>query len=599
MQLDIIKVEKKTRGISCRERVKEDHREKEVSQKRNGPTRIKIFEGGYKSNEDYIYVRGRGRGKYICEECGIRCKKPSMLKKHIRSHSDVRPYICKLCNFAFKTKGNLTKHMKSKAHMKKCLELGVPVTSVEDAEVEEPENADYDQKDSGNTGMSGIVAEHQFSDADDSEGADDDGDEIEEDDDDEDEYEGDSTPRTRSRSASPYPNTIASLPTSQDPDTEYPGSAPKPPLFSYFLTLPSVQITQLAGNSCISDVQVHLQPALSNKEHGKNLDMQSSIENESGSTSFNTPPSQIVSPGYGSCPTRESSPTSQRYLSLKRDQSPQGGLSPRCEPPPLRHIAPKKRDLSPFVHLSPVPSGRPLSPGRDITSRQELSPRSCLKGMIRTVSPRQGTHHHNTPWDLGQYLLPEAGQVSQEKKKSAMQGVEVTGNQDSPAVSQQGLFSHLPLHSQQQVRMPLPMIPIGGIQVVHSATGPVQHRRLPLRKCQLEDSTHIPEAGANAEVTDGSPRSQEKLFSSLAAPAAACSTCGSPQEEGIDMGEDSRQEENIQTCTRAIATLKIASEEALENATETVDLHHPPLDHCNQNPSEAMQIQIQNISGTE
>ncbi len=46
-----------------------------------------------------------GRGKYVCDECGIRCKKPSMLKKHIRTHTDVRPYVCKHCNFAFKTKG--------------------------------------------------------------------------------------------------------------------------------------------------------------------------------------------------------------------------------------------------------------------------------------------------------------------------------------------------------------------------------------------------------------------------------------------------------------------------------------------------------------
>lgn len=59
----------------------------------------------YKSNEEYIYVRGRGRGRYVCEECGIRCKKPSMLKKHIRTHTDVRPYVCKHCHFAFKTKG--------------------------------------------------------------------------------------------------------------------------------------------------------------------------------------------------------------------------------------------------------------------------------------------------------------------------------------------------------------------------------------------------------------------------------------------------------------------------------------------------------------
>ncbi|KAG7196427.1 hypothetical protein KM043_018533 [Ampulex compressa] len=87
--------------------------------------RVKIFDGGFESNEDYTYVRGRGRGRYVCEECGIRCKKPSMLKKHIRTHTDVRPYTCKHCAFSFKTKGNLTKHMKSKAHYKKCVELAV------------------------------------------------------------------------------------------------------------------------------------------------------------------------------------------------------------------------------------------------------------------------------------------------------------------------------------------------------------------------------------------------------------------------------------------------------------------------------------------
>ncbi|EJD75353.1 zinc finger protein [Loa loa] len=78
--------------------------------------------GGYFSNEVYVYVRGRGRGRYVCGRCGIRCKKPSMLKKHIKSHSDIRPYGCKQCNFNFKTKGNLTKHLQSKTHRRRMAE---------------------------------------------------------------------------------------------------------------------------------------------------------------------------------------------------------------------------------------------------------------------------------------------------------------------------------------------------------------------------------------------------------------------------------------------------------------------------------------------
>lgn len=102
-------------------------------------TTPKKVTGGVKSLDPYVYVRGRGRGKYICNECGIRCKKPSMLKKHIRSHTNLRPYVCWHCHFSFKTKGNLTKHMKSKSHHKKCLELGiVPVpTQVDESQIDQ------------------------------------------------------------------------------------------------------------------------------------------------------------------------------------------------------------------------------------------------------------------------------------------------------------------------------------------------------------------------------------------------------------------------------------------------------------------------------
>uniref|UniRef100_A0A146Z623 HIVEP zinc finger 1 n=1 Tax=Fundulus heteroclitus TaxID=8078 RepID=A0A146Z623_FUNHE len=129
-------VSAETRGKPQPEPQKSNDSEKEAAPSAE-PRRVKIFDGGFKSNEEYVYVRGRGRGKYICEECGIRCKKPSMLRKHIRTHSDVRPYHCVHCNFSFKTKGNLTKHMKSKAHSKKCMEMGVPAGVLEDQDAED------------------------------------------------------------------------------------------------------------------------------------------------------------------------------------------------------------------------------------------------------------------------------------------------------------------------------------------------------------------------------------------------------------------------------------------------------------------------------
>lgn len=74
---------------------------KEEPSPSNVPTTIQQSQNvvGFESNEEYTYIRGRGRGKYICQECGIRCKKPSMLKKHIRTHTDLRPYTCSYCDF--------------------------------------------------------------------------------------------------------------------------------------------------------------------------------------------------------------------------------------------------------------------------------------------------------------------------------------------------------------------------------------------------------------------------------------------------------------------------------------------------------------------
>ncbi|XP_034747055.1 transcription factor HIVEP3 [Etheostoma cragini] len=66
-------------------------------------------------------------GKYVCTYCGRACAKPSVLQKHIRSHTGERPYPCAPCGFSFKTKSNLYKHRKSHTHKVKAgLALGKP-----------------------------------------------------------------------------------------------------------------------------------------------------------------------------------------------------------------------------------------------------------------------------------------------------------------------------------------------------------------------------------------------------------------------------------------------------------------------------------------
>ncbi|TMS18661.1 Zinc finger protein 40 [Larimichthys crocea] len=203
-----VPITQKSTSIETRSKVQPETQANNESDKemasKTEPRRVKIFDGGYKSNEEYVYVRGRGRGKYICEECGIRCKKPSMLRKHIRTHSDVRPYHCVHCNFSFKTKGNLTKHMKSKAHSKKCMEMGVPEGLVDDQDAED--SGDRSQVSS---------ADRQDSDGDDSDGPDDEeNDDIEEEEDDSQAESGLSTNPSVSASPQHIPSKETEVPPS-------------------------------------------------------------------------------------------------------------------------------------------------------------------------------------------------------------------------------------------------------------------------------------------------------------------------------------------------------------------------------------------------
>ncbi|XP_053527320.1 zinc finger protein 831 isoform X2 [Artibeus jamaicensis] len=60
--------------------------------------------------------KARHAGKYLCPHCGRDCLKPSVLEKHIRSHTGERPFPCTTCGIAFKTQSNLYKHRRTQTH---------------------------------------------------------------------------------------------------------------------------------------------------------------------------------------------------------------------------------------------------------------------------------------------------------------------------------------------------------------------------------------------------------------------------------------------------------------------------------------------------
>ncbi|XP_029452369.1 transcription factor HIVEP2 [Rhinatrema bivittatum] len=639
------KLEKKIVGSIIKERAKgESHGEKDITSKHTEPIRIKIFEGGLKSNEDYVYVRGRGRGKYICEECGIRCKKPSMLKKHIRTHTDVRPYVCKLCNFAFKTKGNLTKHMKSKAHMKKCLELGVAMTSVDDAETEEAENIEDPHKE-GKCSMRGISTDHQFSDAEESDGEDgDDNDDEDDDEDDFDEHQGDSTPKTRSRSTSPQPPRLSSLSVtaamSHRASPEISVSVGHASLISYLATLPSIQVTSLmtpsdsCGDAQMMEYQRLFHSKYTDLEHEKDrLDIPSCMDEDymlssepSSSPRDFSSSSQQSSPGYDSSPCRDNSPKS--YLMPRGDLSPRRHLSPRRDISPMRHLSPRKeaalrrelsprRDVSPRRHLSPR---RPVSPGKDMSARRDLSPRRERRYMatIRAASPRRVSYHIPS-LPMIHYLQSESLSLGHTNLRKGLPQVpyfspygekdgvpEYQGPNHLPEGYNDYVFSHLPLHSQQQVRAPVPMIPIGGIQMVHSVPaalpglGPQPSMPLQAKgseeKQSMASETFVRESPTVSKHQEKHtpPHATSRDASSGASPSPSLSLRQSTSE-GSPHPVEREQEENIQTCTKAIASLRIATEEAASLGTD--QLSRAPGTHPK--PLESAQLSIRHFSGSE
>ncbi|XP_053123784.1 transcription factor HIVEP3 isoform X2 [Hemicordylus capensis] len=352
--------------------------------KRGEPARIKIFEGGYKSNEEYVYVRGRGRGKYVCEECGIRCKKPSMLKKHIRTHTDVRPYVCKYCNFAFKTKGNLTKHMKSKAHSKKCQEMGVLVSSLAELEAEEGTSEDPFQDSEGQEG-SEPLEEHQFSDLEDSEDDDDNDDEEEE----EEEEEEDEEEEEESQAEPP-------VQLSEAKDASLPGHSPSSPS--------APEDTRTALSVLEEVVSGSRRAGPGHRAAASGLEMKWSADSTEVAVCHSflrlhrpvLTPSEHLAAAEKDLLSRPQQALSAMDLSVSKDPSPRRKWSPRKDPNggsnrsilARKHLLTKK-ETSPkrFSPTGEKPSLRSLSPGTGRSPGHRMSPRREAFP-LRSLSPR-------------------------------------------------------------------------------------------------------------------------------------------------------------------------------------------------------------------
>ncbi|KAM5268908.1 zinc finger protein 40 isoform 1-T5 [Hipposideros larvatus] len=361
--------------------------DKENSLIKSEPRRIKIFDGGYKSNEEYVYVRGRGRGKYICEECGIRCKKPSMLKKHIRTHTDVRPYHCTYCNFSFKTKGNLTKHMKSKTHSKKCVDLGVSVGLIDEQDAEES-----DEKQRFSSERSGYDLEE-------SDGADED--DNENDDDDEDSQAESVLSAAPSVTASPQ-------------------------------HLPS---------------RSSLQDSTSADEDSRITDCFSGLHTDPMDILPRALPTKMtvlstVQSDYG---RKTELPVRTRQHAAK-DEDETAAPADTSRPPEAAPISPCHHmcvDYPESEEILSSAAGRALTQN---TATVRLPPAAAERSPLTAAGiPAVASPQPDTQGEKQQVTLPP------------------TPGLPSP---QTHLFSHLPLHSQQQSRTPYNMVPVGGIHVV-------------------------------------------------------------------------------------------------------------------------------------
>ncbi|GMR49364.1 hypothetical protein PMAYCL1PPCAC_19559, partial [Pristionchus mayeri] len=51
-------------------------------------------------------------GKFLCPECGQKCKHQTSFDMHMLLHSDARPFPCHYCEESFRSNGEMNRHIR-------------------------------------------------------------------------------------------------------------------------------------------------------------------------------------------------------------------------------------------------------------------------------------------------------------------------------------------------------------------------------------------------------------------------------------------------------------------------------------------------------
>uniref|UniRef100_A0A8C7VE23 HIVEP zinc finger 3a n=1 Tax=Oncorhynchus mykiss TaxID=8022 RepID=A0A8C7VE23_ONCMY len=494
---------KKEREEEEEKEEKEKEEEAQSTSKcREPPPRIWICEGGYRSSEEYVYVRGRGRGRYVCEECGIRCKKPSMLRKHIRLHTDSRPYVCKHCNFAFKTKGELWIDRTAALGLQIITGLLPCCGGSEDCLVW-PE-----------TGQD----EHQHSDVSETEEDDDDNEYDDEDDDGEEESWSHEDPSSTSHLKPPKPPNQNR--TTPDRDRTRPSGSSQPSQ-PQRLNPQEPSLCYLAGSPSKKRALFSRRRHLDSAGHRSPRHCPSPTLSPSPSHRLSSSPAPALSPSHrlSSSPAPALSPSPSHRLSSspapalspspshRLSSSPAPALSPspshRLSSSPAPALSPSHRlSSSPAPALSPSPSHRlSSSPSHRLSS----SPSHCLPSSPAPAQSPSPSHRLSSSPSHQLSSSPSQHLSSSPSHHLSSSPSHCLSSSPAPALSPShhlspahslsprvdlsplrcpsprhnlsavswGVLSHLPLHSQQLARTANLLIPIGGIHMVQPRTSPL------------------------------------------------------------------------------------------------------------------------------